>query len=121
MQEVSATISLRIAKNGIAQELTKTLVSDMAGNNQISNVQTIGLAAEVLQIGDLANLQHLAAINLETSENPVVLSLEDDGTLPFAELKPGAACYFPLPAGITQVYAKATGGPADLAILACEA
>lgn len=118
--EVTASVSLQINKNGVLQQLAKVVNRDLSGNNQISNVQTIGTDAELLVIGDLANIAHLAVVNLGTTENPVALSLEADADPAFASLPPGGIAYIPLPAGVTQVYAKATGGNADIAVLACE-
>ena len=119
--EVTIAVSLQINKNGVLQQLAKTVNRDLAGNNQISNVQTIGTSAEILVIGDLANIARLAIVHLGTTENPVAISLESDGSAPFASLASGDALYVPLPAATTQIYAKATGGNADIAILACEA
>ena len=118
--EVSINVSLQINKNGVLQQLSRNITRDMAGVNQISNVQTIGTSAELLVIGDLANINHLAIVHLGTTENPVAISLESDGSSPFANLVSGDILYMPLPAATTQIYAKATGGTSDIAILACE-
>ena len=118
--EVTISVSLQINKNGVLQQLAKTVNRDLSGNNQISNVQTIGTDAEILSIGDLGNINHLAVVHLGTTENSVEISLENDASNPFANLAPGDVLYLPLPAATTQIYAMATGGTADLAILACE-
>lgn len=117
--EVTAVVSLQISKNGVLQQLSKTVNRDLAGSNQISNVQTIGTSAELLTISDLGNIARLAVMNLSV-EFPVALGLDVDADPAFALLQPGDMCYIPCPAALTQIYAKATGGNADIAFLACE-
>lgn len=117
--EVTITVSLQVSKSGVTNVLSRANTRDFQGTNQISQVQSIANAPELLVIGDLGNINHLAVLNIGDT-NPVRLSLDAEGAQVFAELKPGDICYLPLKPGVTQIYAATTAGASDIAVLAIE-
>lgn len=77
----------------------------------VSNDQLVGTDAEALVVGDIGTAGWFAALNND-AENFVVISLNNDGSAPFAKLRPGQFCV--LPVGTKTLYAKADTAPVTL-------
>lgn len=117
MNEVTIAVSLGINKSGVASSLSRTLQRDLSGSNQISQVQTIGTSKELLVIGDLGNVAHIALSNIGET-NSIAISLDNAGVNVICTLAPGAVAY--LPATSSTLYAATDAGSSDLAVVACE-
>lgn len=115
--EVTISLSLGINKSGVASSLSHALQRDLTGANQISQVQSLTTDEEAIIFGDLGNVAHLALRNL-SADNPVVISLDDQGADILCTLAPGDVAYLPAPSA--TLYAKASTATADLAVVACE-
>src|SRR4030067_1081759 len=106
--EISFRFSFEATKGTLAYPFDSgELLFDMAGDRQSRITQTIGFAAaEALNLGDLAAGEcGLTMFRNNSAANFVELSMNSDGSDPFAKLSPAKAALIPLASG--AIYAKA--------------
>ncbi|PTY03901.1 hypothetical protein DB346_02985 [Verrucomicrobia bacterium LW23] len=114
------------ARKGINIQLNASYTRDIAGNNLLSAIQTIGTSAVAIAIGGASAAGHLALQNL--GAYPIDVAIDSEAADAFATLAPqpngktggGDALYIPCKAGVVY-YVKATGGSSDLAVAVSEA
>jgi len=102
--EIQVSTSLNVTKSGATSAGSRTESITMAGDQHISNVQSVGTSWEAIQVGDVSTIGYVYARN-QDSTNYVELALANDGSQVFAKLIAGNACCFP--ASTATMYAKA--------------
>lgn len=117
--EIQKSIYLSVTKSGQTNTLSHANHNiTMAGDEMISNVQTIGESAwELVSFGDCASIGECALKNLDAT-NFIELALDDAGASKIAKLLASrSAC---IPFSSTTIYAKADTAACKLSVVACE-
>lgn len=114
--EISLSINLTSDKGGASATGTLSLTQDMAGDNFIHNVQTIGTANEAVTLGDVAPGGWQFFKNLDTV-NYVEIFLDNANAQLVARLLPGEAAVFKPAAG---VYGRANTAACNVLVLVVE-
>ncbi len=116
--EINASISLGVNKNGVVLNGGGSKTADMAGDQGITNVQIIGTGAEAIVLGDVSTIGYVAFKNLDPT-NYVELGLENTViTQNFAKLLAGDVTL--IKASTATMYAKANTAPCNLLVTAVE-
>ena len=92
------------ATKGDSIQVSWSKTGDIAGDESAKVNVSVGTAAQALNMGGLDSCQALAFKNTDAT-NYVELSYNNDGSAPFAQVDPGAACLF-RPTS-TTIFAKA--------------
>jgi hypothetical protein len=110
--EITATATLRVAKSGFDQTVTRTKSIDMTGTHFNYTVQNIGTTAEALSLGDVATPGMIYVRNTDAS-NYVEIGRTISATWqPFALVRAGEVAMFRSAASIT-LQGKANGSACD--------
>lgn len=116
--EITFTASLAATKSGVTVTTgSQSAQATMAGDQMITNVQAVGTDAEALLLGDVSSLGFVFVRNLDAT-NFVELSLESDGSSPFAKLLAGEFAVFP--AATATMYAIADTAGCNVQVVAVE-
>ncbi len=116
--EIQLACSLNVSKNGATATGTYSGTITMAGDNLISNVQSVGTSNEAILLGDVtATGMCIFLKNIDVTNYVEIFS--DSGNLNLiSKLTPGMPCVlFPNAA----IYARANTGACNLVVVACEA
>lgn len=119
--KVKVTTTLSITATGSTAAISGTETTDQTGANYQESTQVIGTTAELVDVGtDLATLGWLFIKNLSTTTNNDVTIASDEAiTSVLAVLKPGQH-FSTANLSSTTFYARATGTPAQIVLLAIE-
>lgn len=118
--EISISLSMQARKGKVTAAMnTGALGASMAGNNLIGHVQEIAAVAEPLDLGDVVGAQ-LLAVRHAGDAGTVALSMQADGSNPFATLAVGGPPAL-LPTPAATIYAKASAGTIPVEVVAAEA
>lgn len=120
--EKRLSFSFQVVKDGITNSLVLSANGDLAGNNQVGNVQEVGTSWEAINIADLGAPELIAVRNIHASATIDVAVANDDSGI-FTTLTggggPKSMAYLPAKTGATY-YAKASAA-AQLQVVAVEA
>jgi len=116
--EINASISLGVNKNGLVLNGGGSKTADMAGDQGLTNVQIIGTSAEAIVLGDVSTIGYVAFKNLDPT-NFVQLALDSGvSTQIFAKLLAGDVTL--IKAATATMYAKADTANVNLLVTAVE-
>ena len=127
--EVSANLSLTVAKNGASIIAAPSGLGTMSGDQMLANIQIVTTTAEALVLGDVSTIGGVFIRNLDpTNFCYISLNSNPDASNSFAKLtantaatgsvSPGSWCY--VPTGQTTIYAESDTANVNLQILAWE-
>ena len=113
-QELSILVSFAYLKNGVAINKGSTAAAlaqriDIDGNYSTADVQNIGTADEVLDLGDVVSPGWIWVHNMDVDN---IIRLGDDGSRYPVAIHPGEA--FPLHWNGNPIHAKADDAASDL-------
>lgn len=114
--EIKFNLSVEVNKDGVPPEIFQSgeLSADMAGKRITRLAQAIALTPTALELGDLATDEvGLAWFKNHDTENFVTLSLNADGSAPFATILAREIAFLRLATG--TIYATADTAPVNLA------
>jgi hypothetical protein len=117
--EIAASVSLSVSKNGAAIASGQlSIVDDMAGDQMITNVQAVGTSAEAVNLGDVSTVGYVLFKNMDAT-NYVELALASDVLSQiFAKLLPGDIALIPL--ATATIYAMANTAGVNLLVCGVE-
>lgn len=112
--EIAVSCSLSAVKGGASINVNGNRTATMAGDQMITNVQTVGITAEAIQLGDVSTIGYVLLKNMDTT-NFVEIALDSNvSTQKFAKLLAGDMALFP--ASTATMYAKADTSPCNLLV-----
>jgi len=115
--EISVSISLTASKNGATNVASASNTITMAGDQMITNVQTIGTSSETLALGDVSTLGYLFIKNLDAT-NFILVDYVDTMDAFTQKLLAGESILLK-PVG-TTIYAFANTAPCNVLVVALE-
>lgn len=116
--EITIAVSISATKNGATVASSYSGNATLAGDEMLTNVQTIGTSAEAVVVGDLATAGYAFFKNMDAT-NFVELALDSGvSTQIFSKLLPGEVSLIKLKT--TTIYAKADTASVKLLVTAME-
>lgn len=116
--EITSLSGLTVSVGGLTAAASLSKVSDIAGGNFLSNVQTVGTTEEAIQVGDVTGECFIYIKNTD-STNFVQIALDSAvSTQIFAKLRAGEALQ--MHAKTATLYAKADTSPVDIQVIITE-
>lgn len=110
--EITTTLKIAYAKNGISDSRTLTDQIDVSGSGTCGGVQTIGTTEEALAVGDVSTKGLARFLNIDPNNYIEIGSYVSTVFYPLVKLKPGESAVFRLSA--VTVYARANTAAAKL-------
>lgn len=115
--EIKVRVTLDVNKGGAAMVQNLALTLTMAGDEMISNVQTVGTTVEAVVVGDVTTIGYVLMKNLDAT-NFVLVGVDAAGTENTIKMLAGDVCLFP--ASAAALYAKADTAACKLLVMAAE-
>jgi hypothetical protein len=116
--EISASATLNISKNGVTLQHTTSVQHDMAGDEMVHRTQSIGTSAEQVSFGDISGAPGMVKFTNLDATNFIELALDSGMTNKIAKLRPGGVALFQPSSG--TIYAKADTAACRLLVQASE-
>lgn len=116
--EISASATLNISKNGVTLQHTTSALHDMSGDEMLHRTQSIGTSAEQINFGDITGAPGMLKISNQDSANFVEIALDSGMTNKICKIRAGGVALFQ-PSSAT-LYAKADTAAVRILVQAAE-
>lgn len=117
MNEVRATGTLAISKDGFNVTGNTTQTLSMSGSQYIGNIQSVGATYEAISIGDLSDIRYLFLTNVSTAS---IFVSQHANSASFAVLETDDVLLMPNSGAFVTYQLKASAANADVQVVAVE-